>query len=64
MKIKLIISFGSCDVQVRDVASGQLFAMKHMRLVGDSEAIADCMTEVNTLKRLRDVPNVVTLRYA
>jgi len=36
--------------------------MKHMRLLGDAEAIADCMTEVNTLKKLREVPSVVTLR--
>ena len=38
--------------------------MKHMRLMGDQEAITDCMTEVNTLKKLRDVPSVLTLRCA
>lgn len=37
--------------------------MKHMRLMGDHEAIADCMTEINTLKKLRDNPCIVTLRY-
>lgn len=37
--------------------------MKHMRLMGEADAIADCMTEVTTLKKLRDVPTVVTLRY-
>ena len=36
--------------------------MKHMRLMGDQEAITDCMTEVNALKKLRDVPSVLTLR--
>ena len=35
-----------------------------MRLMGDKEAIADCMTEINTLKILRQVPSVVSLRYA
>lgn len=49
-------------VKVRDVVSGQAYAMKHMRLMGDTEAITDCMTEVNTLKKLRDVPTVITLR--
>jgi hypothetical protein len=44
------------------VTNGQAYAMKHMRLMGDAEAIADCMTEVTTLKKLREVPSVVTLR--
>ena len=35
-----------------------------MRLMGDSEAIADCMTEINTLKALRHIPSVVSLRWA
>lgn len=49
-------------MQVRDINSGQAYAMKHMRLMGEADAIADCMTEVTTLKKLRDVPTVVTLR--
>lgn len=49
--------------QVRDVSNGQAYAMKHMRLMGEPDAIADCMTEVNTLKKLRDVPSVITLRF-
>lgn len=32
--------------------------------MGDYEAIADCMTEVNTLKQLRDVPSIIRLRQA
>lgn len=52
----------SCGLKVRDVATGQLYAMKHMRLMGEAEAITDCMTEVNTLKKLRDVPTILTLR--
>ena len=38
------------------------YALKHMRLMGDHEAIADCQTEVETLKKLRNVPSVITLR--
>ncbi len=51
-------------MQVRDLASGETFAMKHMRLMGEADAIADCMTEVTTLKKLRDIPTIVTLRQA
>ena len=52
----------SLVLQVRDVSNGKTYALKHMRLMGDSEAIADCMTEINTLKALRHVPSVVSLR--
>lgn len=49
-------------LQVRDSSSGKAYALKHMRLMGDSDAIADCMTEINALKALRQVPSVVSLR--
>lgn len=48
--------------KVRDSTSGTVYALKHMHLMGDKDAIADCQTEVETLKRLRDVPTVLTLR--
>ena len=47
--------------KVRDT-SGAVYALKHMHLMGDRDAIADCQTEVDTLKRLREVPTVLTLR--
>ncbi|DBB05603.1 TPA: hypothetical protein ACH3X1_012546 [Trebouxia sp. C0004] len=48
--------------KVRDSTSGAVYALKHMHLMGDRDAIADCQTEVDTLKRLRDIPTVLTLR--
>lgn len=48
--------------KVRDSTSGAVYALKHMHLMGDKDAIADCQTEVETLKRLREVPTVLTLR--
>ena len=47
--------------KVRDT-SGAVYALKHMHLMGDRDAIADCQTEVDTLKRLREVPTVLTLK--
>ena len=32
--------------RARDISSTASFALKHMRLSGDSEALADCKTEV------------------
>ena len=48
--------------KVRDSTSGAVYALKHMHLMGDRDAIADCQTEVDTLSRLRDIPTVLTLR--
>ena len=48
--------------KVRDSTSGAVYALKHMHLMGDKDAIADCQTEIETLKRLREVPTVLTLR--
>ena len=48
--------------KVRDTTSNAVYALKHMHLMGDRDAIADCQTEVDTLKRLREVPSVLTLR--
>ena len=48
--------------RVKDSTSGAAYALKHMHLMGDTDAIADCQTEVDTLKRLREVPTVLTLR--
>lgn len=48
--------------RVRDSASSAAYALKHMRLMRDPEAIADCQTEIETLKRLRSQPHVLTLR--
>ena len=48
--------------KVRDNSTSAVYALKHMRLVGDREAIADCMTEVETMKRLRGQPGILTLR--
>ncbi len=47
--------------QVRDQSNGAVYALKHMRLNGDKEAIADCQTEIDTLKRLRANSHVLTL---
>jgi len=48
--------------KVRDSTSGAVYALKHMHLMGDRDAIADCQTEVDTLRMLRDIPTVLTLR--
>lgn len=48
--------------KARDINSGTVYALKHMHLMGDKDAVADCQTEVETLQRLQDVPSVLTLR--
>ena len=48
--------------KARDSNSGTLYALKHMHLMGDKDAIADCKTEIDTLQRLQDSPTVLTLR--
>ena len=48
--------------KARDMNSGTVYALKHMHLMGDRDAIADCQTEVETLQRLQDIPSVLTLR--
>jgi len=48
--------------RVRDTSSGAVYALKHMRLAGEADARTDCETEVETMKRLRGHPNILTLR--
>ncbi len=54
---------GSATIyRVRDNSSGAAYALKHIRLAGEADARADCETEVETMKRLRGHPNILTLR--
>ena len=39
--------------RVKDSLSGASFALKHMRLAGEGEALADCHAEVDSLQQLR-----------
>ena len=39
--------------KVKDSVSGAVFALKHMRLAGEGEALTDCHAEVDTLQQLR-----------
>ena len=48
--------------RVRDTSSGAAYALKHIRLAGEADARSDCDTEVETMKRLRGHPNILTLR--
>lgn len=48
--------------KARDSNSGTVYALKHMHLMGDRDAIADCKTEIDTLQRLQEIPTVLTLR--
>ena len=40
----------------------QAYALKHARMGGNPEAIADVMNEVDVMKAVRGHPNVLTLR--
>ncbi|KAK9816438.1 hypothetical protein WJX72_000236 [[Myrmecia] bisecta] len=48
--------------RVRDNSTSAAYALKHMRLNGDREAIADCYTEVETMKKLRGSACILTMR--
>lgn len=39
--------------KVKDTLSGSVYALKHMRLAGEGEALTDCHAEVDTLQQLR-----------
>ena len=42
--------------RVKDTLSGTSFALKHMRLAGEGEALADCHAEVDSLQQLKWAP--------
>ena len=46
----------------RSAAARQMYALKHARMGGNPEAIADVKNEVDVMKAVRGNPNVLTLR--
>jgi serine/threonine protein kinase len=47
---------------VRDQTTRAAYALKHVRMSGEQEALSGVRTEVEVMKRLRDSPYVLTLR--
>lgn len=47
--------------RVKDASSGALFALKHLRLNGNAETIADVQHEAKTMAKLRGHPNILRL---
>lgn len=51
----------ACIYKVRDVNTGQLYALKHLRLQADAEALVEVQKEAKTMAKLRGHPNVLRL---
>ena len=51
----------ACIYKVRDVNTGQLFALKHLRLQADADALVEVQKEAKTMANLRGHPNVLRL---
>lgn len=47
---------------VRDVISRAVFALKHVRMAGDADAVADVRNEVAVMQQLKGHPNVLALQ--
>ena len=48
--------------KVRDNTTNKAYALKHMRLAGEQEALTDCYTEVDAMKLLAGQPNILALK--
>ena len=48
--------------QAHHAATAQMYALKHARMGGNPEAIADVKNEVDVMKAVRGAPHVLTLR--
>ncbi|KAK9806620.1 hypothetical protein WJX73_000737 [Symbiochloris irregularis] len=48
--------------KARDTTTNKAYALKHMRLAGEREALSDCHTEVDAMKLLAGQPNILTLK--
>lgn len=48
--------------RARDGNTNKAYAMKHMRLAGEEEALTDCHTEVDAMKLLAGQPNILPLK--
>lgn len=48
--------------KARDSVSNAAYALKHMRLMGEGEALADCHAEIDSLQQLRGLPHILTLK--
>lgn len=48
--------------KARDGNSNKVYALKHMRLAGEEEALSDCHTEVEAMKLLAGQPNILPLK--
>ena len=48
--------------KARDSVSNAAYALKHMRLMGEGEALADCHAEIDTLQQLRGLPHILNLK--
>jgi serine/threonine protein kinase len=51
----------ACIYKVRDVNTGQLYALKHLRLQADAEALVEVQKEAKTMAKLRGHANVLRL---
>ena len=50
--------------RVREVNTGQLYALKHLRLSAEQELIRDVQREAKTMAKLRGHPNILRLHAA
>ena len=48
--------------KARDGNTNRVYALKHMRLAGEEEALTDCHTEVNAMKLLAGQPYILPLK--
>eukprot|EP00775_Hariotina_reticulata_P009414 gene9414-9578_t len=59
---QLLGSGGYADIYaVADISSGARFALKHLRLGGDSETIAEVQREAKAMAKLKGHPNILRL---